>query len=62
MSPKFSTRVAGKLYYTNQEGRGVFSERRDGTDVQHVGLLDAPWFTSAKQLGSWIRRNLEVQP
>ena len=54
------TRVKGKLFCSNETGRGVFSPKADGTYAQHVGTCDTPKFRSAKQLGAWVRRNLEV--
>lgn len=56
----FSTRVRGRVYYTNEIGCGIFTERRDGTDQQHIGTLQTPRFRNAKALGAWIRRHLEV--
>lgn len=56
------TRVYGKQYCSNETGRGVFSVRPDGTYCQHVGTGQTPRFTSPRQLGAWVRRNLEVKP
>ncbi len=60
MEPKYSTEIAGKLYYTNESGRGVFTERDDGTDHQHVGTNDAPAFKSDQDLAGWIAQNLDT--
>lgn len=60
MTPKYSTQIAGKLYYTNEAGRGVFTERRDGTDHQLVGTNDAPRFNSDTGLREWILGNLDT--
>jgi len=60
MTPKYSATVDGKLYYTNESGRGVFTERADGTDHQHVGTNDAPPFHSEEQLKAWIGENLDT--
>lgn len=53
------TKVAGKIYCSNETGRGVFSPRKDGTYTQHIGTCDTPKFKSKKQLGAWVRRNLD---
>lgn len=47
----------GQEVSTNQNGQGLFTRRADGTMLQHTGTSQAPTFTSAKQLSSWIRRN-----
>jgi len=60
MNPKHSIRIAGKLYYTNEIGRGVFTERNDGTDHQLVGTNDAPRFASDVDLHEWILGNLDT--
>ena len=53
-------RVFGELYFSNKEGRGVFTRRRDGTWHQHIGTCQTPRFDSGRQLGAWVRRNFDL--
>ena len=54
------TTVYGKIYCSNKDGEGVFSPTKDGYQ-QHVGTGATPKFTSAKQLGAWVRRHLDIR-
>jgi hypothetical protein len=63
MNAKFSTRIAGTDYATNEAGRGVFvspasDDRADWRQI--IGTSDTPTFGSEESLRSWVIENYDT--
>lgn len=52
---------AGKCVFTDRDGYGIFTERGDGTDIQHTGTGQTPRFRDAKHLARWLRSNYRLE-
>jgi hypothetical protein len=50
---------AGQEVFTDNDGRGIFTSRADGTYQQHTGTSQTPKFKTAKQMAEWIKRHYD---